>query len=503
MWNFMSKPSKDFKVAIIGTGFSGLTAAIKLIEAGITNFTIYEKAAAIGGVWRDNTYPGAGCDVPSHLYSLSFALKKDWSRVYSPQAEILEYMKDIVKKYKLEPYIRFNSEVTMAEFDENSGLWNFEVNNKEKLSANILFLALGPLRVLKFPKIPGTEDFKGHSFHSAQWDHEYSLKDKVVAVIGSGCSAAQFIPHVANEVKKLYSFVRSPKWLFPKDYFDRDYTEKEKWVLKHIPFAARFLRIWWYISMERLFPAVIKGSKLGEKMKGTLKRMMSWEISDKKLEEILIPTYPPFCSRAVLSPDYLSSLKRPNVEVVPTKIEKITEKGLQTVDGKVFEVDAIIYGTGFDMKNYLENLQVFGLQKQSLKSFWGDEPRGYKGLCVSGFPNLFVLLGINCGTVHNTALVMMEAQVGYAIKCVKKIIRSKLKYLDVKKPAMDDFYFHKIKEKAKNLVVSGDCRATYKDEHGTVFGLWPDWTFKYCIELRKPDFNDFNMVKFDLNKNKV
>ncbi len=421
------------EVAIIGSGFGGLCMAIRLRLAGIEDFVLLEKADEAGGCWRDNTYPGAACDVPSHLYSFSFEPKTDWSRRFAPQAEILGYLRHCADKYGIRRHLHLHTEVTGAEFDEAAGSWRLHVAGGRTLEARVLVSACGQLNRPAWAKLPGLERFEGKQFHSARWDHGYPLEGRTVAVIGTGASAIQFVPQLAPRVKQLFLYQRSAPYVLPKP--DRAYGRAAQALFSRLPAAQTVSRWWtyWYSESRVLAfdgPAWIRGL-----LERSFHRHLERCVPDPRLREALTPTDPIGCKRVLLSNDYYPALTRPNVEVVTEAIREVTPHGLVTADGRERQVDALIHGTGFQATGFLAPMRITGRGGRELNEAWREGAEAYLGVTVSGFPNLFLLYGPNTNLGHNSIVFMLESQVRYVLACLRVLRERNLRFLDVRPPA--------------------------------------------------------------------
>jgi cation diffusion facilitator CzcD-associated flavoprotein CzcO len=463
---------------------------VMLKRAGIDSFTMLEKADDIGGTWRDNTYPGAACDVPSHLYSFSFEPKPDWSRAFSPQQEIKEYLRYCVEKYDLARHIRFGAEVTGAEFDQAEGIWTVRIAGAEPIRARALVLGNGALSVPAYPDIPGLEDFEGTLFHSARWDHEFDLAGKHVAVIGTGASAIQFVPEIAPAAGKLDLFQRTPPWILPKP--DRPMRTTEKRLFRALPFLRWFYRAWIYWTLEvrvlgfTVDPRIMKfAEKLARRYLGSI-------VHDPALRAKLTPSYTMGCKRILMSNDYYQALVRPNVEVVTDGIERVTRDGIRTRDGQERKADAIICGTGFTASDYLAPIRLIGPGGRNLNDVLQQTPGSYLGITVSGFPNLFLLMGPNTGLGHNSMVFMIETQAGYALQAIETLRRQDLVSLDVRKSVQHAFS-ERLQERLQRSVWSSGCQSWYL-KNGRNATLWPGFTFAYWWHARKLRLADFEAV---------
>jgi cation diffusion facilitator CzcD-associated flavoprotein CzcO len=491
------KPQSDavprhVDILIVGSGFSGLCLAVRLRQSRQDSFLIIEKGVDIGGTWRDNRYPGCACDIPSHLYSLSFAPRNDWSRLYPSQPELRDYLSDIADQYELRSKIRFNAEMQNAKWDEAEALWHVTTNTGA-ITTRILVSAIGALHVPAYPKIPGIETFTGISFHSADWPNGLDLSGKRAAVIGTGASAVQFIPEIAPKVEKLYVFQRTPPWVMPK--FDRAIGPREKFLLRFLPGYRRAFRAWlyWYHELRALaFNGNQRLLKEAEKISRNHRRR---QIRDPSLRAKLTPDYRMGCKRILISNDYYPTLARPNVELVTENITGISGNEIVTDRDLRQAVDIIIYGTGFDVSGSLKRLSVTGRNGISLSKTWQTEVPSYYGICVSGFPNFFMLLGPNTGLGHNSVVIMIEGQVKYIMRCLNVMRRKHLKAIDVKPDAQTNFY-RKTQERLKLTVwQSGGCRSWYQDEKGQNVSIWPGFTFDYRWQTRNVVWSDYSVTR--------
>ncbi len=471
---------------IVGAGFSGLAAGIRLKRAGIDDFVILEKADRVGGTWRENTYPGAACDIPSHLYSYSFEPNPTWSRTYGTQAEILDYLERCATKYGLRPHLRFGMAVTAARFDEAAGVWHVTANN-ETVTARALLLGNGALHVPSLPEIPGLETFQGPTFHSARWNHDVDLEGKRVAVIGTGASAIQFVPRIAPRVSQLHVFQRTPPWIVPK--VDRAITKAEHWAFEHLPVTHWLRRSWLYWWFESRVIGFAYAPKVLETAERLVRRALERDVPDPALRAKLTPNYRLGCKRVLISNDYYPALQRSNVELVTDAIECVTPRGIRTVDGREREVDAIVLGTGFRVSEYLSSIQVVGRDGRELNHEWRTSLRNYLGITVSGFPNLFLLMGPNTGLGHNSMIFMIEAQARYAAKAIETMRARDLAFIDVR-PEAEHAFRAELSERMKSTVWMTGCTSWYQTPDGEVF-LWPGASVDYWRRTRSIDLDDY------------
>jgi len=483
--------SDEFPIVIVGSGFSGIAMGVLLRRAGIDSFTILEKAGDVGGTWRDNTYPGAACDVPSHLYCFSFEPKPDWSRAFSPQQEIWEYLRHCVAKYDLARHIRFHRKVTGAEFDERSGIWTVRIEGAEPMRARALVLGNGALHVPSYPEIPGRESFEGRLFHSAVWDHAFELAGKRVAVIGTGASAIQLVPEIAPAVEKLQVFQRTAPWVAPKPDHAISASRRERFRRFRPLHWLHRARLYW--TAELMAVGFVVNPRLLKLLESFLRRYLAHEVRDPALRAKLTPSYTLGCKRILLSNDYYAALQRSNVELVTEPIERITPKGVQTRGGVEHPADAIICATGFMVGDYLTNLRIVGRAGRSLDQAVQARAGSYLGITVHGFPNLFLLMGPNTGLGHNSMIFMIEAQARHALQAIQTVRSRKLAFLDVLESAQAEFTA-KLQRRMRRSVWSSGCHSWYMDADGYNGTLWPYFTFQYWWRTRRLALEDFELV---------
>ncbi len=480
-----------YQVIVLGAGMSGICMGIKLRQAGITNFLMLEKTEAVGGTWHDNTYPGACCDVASHLYSFSFEPKPDWSRAYAPQPEIREYFEHCVDKYQLRPHIRFNTAVASARLDEGAGEWILTLDGGEELACRALVSGLGQLNLPNIPDFPGRDSFGGAAFHSARWDHSVDLTGKRVAVIGNAASAIQFIPPVAEQAQQLYVYQRSANYLVPRN--DRAYSDNEKRRFRDHPWLLKLSRLRWFMRQEFFFfGAMFKGSLRHRLVNWISRRYLEETISDPALRAKLTPDYPLGCKRILVSDDYYQALASRPVEVVTSAIERIDEQGVVTADGIERPVDVIIYGTGFKATEFLAPLRIEGRGGRELSESWHDGAWAHRGVAVPGFPNLFMLYGPNTNLGHNSIIYMVEGQVGYVLRCIDKMLAHDIRLLDANSTVAHR-YDEQLQADLEKTVWGGECGSWYKNASGRITNNWPHGTLRFRWSMRQPDFSEFDM----------
>jgi len=480
------------KVAIIGAGFGGIAMAIRLQQHGIYDFIILEKGSDFGGTWRDNQYPGAACDVQSHLYSLSFAPKSNWSKRYAEAPEIFSYIQDLVTDYNLRAFCRLNTEVLAAHYQAERCLWQLQLQDQSILEAQFVIFASGPLHIPQIPHILGIEKFQGKVFHSAQWDHAYDLTGKNVASIGTGGSAIQYIPEIAPQCKHLYVMQRTAAWVIPRD--ERAYPNLEKKLFKKYDWFRKLHRTRLYWSNEsRVVPIVKPGiMKFTQKLAELL---IKYEVKNPELAKKLTPDYIMGCKRILVSNRYFPTFNRHNVELVTEKIQELTEHSIITQDGKERPIDCLIYGTGFitDPRIYMKNFQCTGLDGVELNEVWKQGAESYYGICVKDFPNLFQLLGPNTLLAHNSVIFMIEAQVEYILQLMQLVDRSQSDAIMVKDQAQDAFN-QQVQHMFEKTVWQSGCVSWYQQEGGKNFALWPTYTWKYWLKTKKPNAADYRLL---------
>ncbi|GAA0235467.1 NAD(P)/FAD-dependent oxidoreductase [Actinomadura nitritigenes] len=473
-------------VVIIGSGFGGIGMAIRLREAGVHDVVILEKADGLGGTWRDNTYPGAACDVPSHLYSFSFERKTDWTRRFPPQPEILDYLWHCARKYGLLGRIRFGTEVTEARFDEDAALWRVSTTTGE-LDARVLVSACGQLNRPALPPIEGRESFAGASFHSSRWDHGTDLRGKRVALVGTGASAIQIVPEIAKEAAELRLFQRSAPYVIEKP--DRPYRAWEKAVLRTVPGAYALSRARIYAMFESRALGFVKYPKLMGLMEKGFRKHLEEQVADPALRARLVPGYRMGCKRILLSDTYYPALNRPNVHLVTDPIERVTPSGIATAR-EHHDADVIVYATGFRSTDFLSPMKIVGRDGRELNEAWRDGAQAHLGITVSGFPNLFLLYGPYTNLGHNSIIYMLESQFRYVLGCVEALRRHGLDWIDVR-PDVQDAFTREMRERMRTTVWEAGCQSWYMTADGRVVNNWPGFTFAYRNATRRPDPRHF------------
>jgi cation diffusion facilitator CzcD-associated flavoprotein CzcO len=482
------------ETVIVGSGFAGLCSAIKLDEAGRHDYIVFERSAEVGGTWQANSYPGCACDVPSHLYSFSFAPNPDWRHAFSRQPQIFDYLKGIAAKYGLYPRIRLNTAMTGATWDNDTGRWRIETTTGS-LTADNLILGAGGLSDPSVPNIAGLEAFEGTTFHSATWDHDHDLSGERVAVIGTGASAIQFVPFVTQAAVHMTLFQRTAPWVLPRQ--DRPYRGFERWLNRRVPGLQRSIRVRMYAMREiwligfALKPSILK---LGERV---ALRFLAKQVPDPVLRAKLTPNFRLGCKRVLLSNDYYPALTQPNAEVVTDRIVEVLPKAIVTesADGERIEhpVDTIIFGTGFHVTDPPSASYVRGRDGRTLAEHWADTGMSaLHGMAIAGFPNLFMLVGPNTGLGHNSIVLMIEAQVGYLVDLLDKMQAADIGEVEPKRGVQDD-YNEGLQRKLERTVWStGGCQSWYLDANGRNTTLWPTFTFEFMRQLRHVDLGEFD-----------
>lgn len=467
------------RVIVIGAGPGGLCMAIKLQAAGY-DFVVLEKAPGVGGTWQHNRYPGAACDVQSALYSYSFAPKQDWSRPYATQPEILEYFNGIADRYELRPYIRFNTEVRAAKWDDAAGQWQVTTVDDEVLTADVVVSGIGMFNELNLPRFDGMASFGGEMFHTARWPADHSLAGQRVAVIGSAASAVQAIPEIAKEASQLTVFQRSANWVMPKD--DTPYTDEQLHRLRTDPVAAREQRFEIYKRVESFITFSNPGALKAAEVNGIANISV---VNDPELRRKLTPSVPYGCHRPLISNDYYPTFNLPHVELVTDRIERFTSHGIVTVDGVERSFDTVVLATGFHPTKYLSAVSVTGRGGVSIDAAWNDGAQAYLGITTAGFPNLFMLYGPN--TNNGSIIFMLECQVGYIMRQLEHLESEGLRWIDVKPDVMSAYNDSLQVDIGKVDVWQADCHGYYRAESGRIVTQWPHTMSEFRDRTAQPD----------------
>ncbi|TQN41117.1 cation diffusion facilitator CzcD-associated flavoprotein CzcO [Blastococcus colisei] len=483
----------EYTIAILGAGIGGLGMAAKLKKEGKSSFVVLEKADAVGGTWRENTYPGAACDVQSHLYWYSFDDQQpDWTRLYAQQPEIRQNVESFVERYDLAPHIRLNAEVNRAEWDHERGRWLIGTTAGEQIVAEVFVGAWGQLNRPSFKGIEGRESFRGASFHSAQWRHDVDLAGKRVAVVGNGASAVQIVPQIAGDVASLTVFQRSANYHVPR--MDRAYDQDERQLYRG---AARLLesREAFFAEHESWVGAMkLDANPVLDEFYRIARELLETQVPDAELREKLWPDYPLGCKRVLVADDYYPALMRDNVELVTERIAEVVPEGLRTRDGAVHELDVVIYATGFETLSFLGDLEITGRDGRSLRDVWHDGARAYLGTTVSGFPNLFLLYGPNTNLGHNSIILMLECQYDYVLQALRTRAETSAVALDVRREAMHRFN-DRLQETLRGTAFAGGCTSWYKTADGHITNNWSGSVGEYQEAMRTFRLDDYEVLQ--------
>ena len=472
----MSVGQDHARIVIVGAGFSGLGLAIRLKQQGTHDFTVLERDAEVGGVWNANTYPGCTCDIPSHLYSFSFAPNPGWSQTYSPQPEIREYLRRCADEFGIRPHLRTGVAVHGARWLEDEQLWELDTSDGP-LTARVLVSAMGPLTEPKMPDVPGLERFQGKLMHSARWDHGYELAGRRVASIGTGASAIQYVPRIAGDVERLYVFQRTAPWIMP--HGNRPIADWERDLYRRLPIAQRLVRAGVYASREMLVLGFAKQPRLMGLLERLARTHVQRQVSDPDLLRMVTPDYTIGCKRIVPSNHWYPTLALPNVELVAGGLAEVRERSVLDAAGVEREVDAIIMGTGYEVTDMPAAHQVRGRGGALLDDVWAGSPRAYLGCAVPGFPNFFMLLGPNTGLGHGSMVYMIESQIEHVRRAVAAMGRSGAATIEVRPEAHAAFNRDVDARLAGTVWDLGGCSSFYMDRNGRNATLWPDWTWRF------------------------
>jgi cation diffusion facilitator CzcD-associated flavoprotein CzcO len=479
------------RVAIIGAGFGGIGAAIALQRAGHTDFVVLERAAALGGTWRDNTYPGCTCDVPSHLYSFSFAPNPDWTHSFSRQPEIWDYLERVADHYGVRRRIRFGTTVTQARWDTSRAVWQIQTSRGD-LDADVLISAAGPLSEPSLPDIPGLAGFTGEVFHSARWNHDLDLAGKRVAVVGTGASAIQIVPEIQPKVRRLVLFQRTPAWVLPRR--DRPVSERKKWLYRHVPLTQRAARAGIYLSREALVGAFVKRPQMLRSAQRIALDNMARSIADPDLRAKLTPDYVMGCKRILLSNDYYPALAQPNVDVVAAGLAKVDGGTLTAQDGTAHDVGVIVFATGFHAVDMPIAGHIYGAAGVSLAQAWGGDMRALRGTTIPGFPNLCLVVGPNTGLGHTSLIHIIESQIRYITDYVATLDRTGAAALDARVAAQDRWCADIERRMASTVWTTGGCVSWYLNAAGRNPTLWPGSTLRFRRATRRVDPAEYDLV---------
>lgn len=479
--------NRSLRIAIAGSGFGGIGLAYWLKKAGIDNFTIYERASELGGVWRDNQYPGAACDVPSRFYSYSFEQDYRWSAPYGTQSEILQYLNHCAAKHGALEHIRFGAEITTASFDEAAGLWRLKTGDGEAIEAEIFVSAVGLFNKIAYPDIDGRDTYQGTQFHSARWDQNFDPAGKTIAVIGTGASAVQFVPAIQPAAGKLKIFQRTPQYV------------NRRMIPDHKPDGGtKLARRWQRLSIFRQFEKVIlrrASVEMTALAQAEFFAYLETQVPDAALRARLTPDYRFGCKRVLQSNDWYPALQKPNVEVITAPIKAISGTGVEMADGTSHPADAIIYGTGFTPTDFLAPMQITGLGGQSLVGAWAGGAEAYLGITVSGFPNFFMMYGPNTNTAASI-IFMLENQARYIVKCARELGRGPAQTMNLRGGVQRDFNADIQARIGETVLMDANCHSYFQDPSGKVTTQWPGHLLEYKRRTRRVQLSDyeFNQV---------
>ncbi|MFC9893933.1 flavin-containing monooxygenase [Nocardia sp. NPDC127579] len=484
-----NRPARHVKTIIIGSGFAGLGLAIRLSQQGRTDYLVLERGSDVGGTWRDNTYPGAACDVPSHLYSYSFALNPNWTRSFSKQGEIQRYIRGVAERYNVLDNHLFDCDVTSARWNNDTSQWEIE-SSKGRFTADTVVSAVGALCEPALPDIKGINEFEGEIFHSARWNHDADLSGKRVAIIGTGASAIQIVPAIADKVGHLDVYQRTAPWLLPR--MDRPYLAPERFAFKHIPGVQRLSRAAIYAARETQvvglakLPAIMQGFELLAKAK------LQLEIRDPELRKKVTPNFRIGCKRMLISNEYYPALSRDNVDVVTEGIKEVRAGSIVTQDGTEREIDALIVATGFHVTDSPIFETIAGKDGRTLSEVFDEiGQQGYKGSAIANFPNMFFLLGPNVGLGHTSMVFMIESQINYIADALSTVDRLGLRTVEVRREVQDTYNRELQRKLSKSVWNTGGCASWYLDKHGNNTTLWPDFTFEFRRLTKKFDVSAY------------
>ena len=484
-----ARTTEHHRVVIVGSGFSGIGAAIRLKGAGIDDFVILERANDLGGTWRDNSYPGCACDVPSHLYSFSFAPNPGWTRAFSPQPEIWAYLKNVATDHDVVRHIRFEHEMRSATWDDEASQWVLETT-QGTMTGDVLIAGTGALSDPAIPDVPGLGTFRGTTFHSATWNHDHDLSGERVAVIGTGASAIQFVPQIQPHVGRLLLFQRTPPWLMPRR--DHPYSARQRKLFKRLPLTRLAVRARIFLYFEsRVIPFVYRPQLMKIGQKAAVAHLHS-AVKDPVLRSKLRPSYALGCKRIILSDDYYPAVTQPNVDVITDGIAEVREHSVVTTDGVEHEVDTIIFGTGFHVTDPPIAGLVRGRDGKSLADVWSTGLEAHLGTTIAGFPNFFMMTGPNTGLGHNSMIRMIESQLTYIIDGLQQMERRGAQMVEVRRGAQTAYNTELQRRMEKTIWITGGCKSWYLDpRNGKNTSLWPGSTIEFRRRLRHFDTADY------------
>ena len=475
---------------IVGAGFGGLAAAIELRRHGFTDVTVLERAPGIGGTWHYNDYPGCACDVPSHLYSFSFAQRRHWSRICSPQAEILRYLEEVARDEGVADLVQHGVDVVACRWDDGSSQWTVSSADGRAWRADAVIIATGQLHQPAIPRLEGVEAFAGQSFHSARWDHDYDLAGKRVAVIGTGASAVQFVPEVAKRAGRLYVFQRTGNWFLPRR--NRAYPAVVKAGIRYMPGVQTFRRRFIYYYAETLTMMIRNPRTVGQVGRLRSALFMRWQLRDPEVRRKAWPRYTFGCKRVLFSSHFLPALQRPNVELVTSPIERLTRQGVVTADGAVREVDCVVWGTGFRATEFMFPMEITGAGGRTLREEWADGAHAHLGVCVPGFPSLFLVYGPNTNTSGGSIVFYEEAQAAYIRQALEAMSDRGAPAIAVRREV------EAASDREVQAAFAGTawtrCDSWYREDSGRIVANWPGYMTQYAERLRVLDPREYEFT---------
>ncbi|WP_405136265.1 flavin-containing monooxygenase [Nocardia sp. NBC_01388] len=479
-------------VAIIGCGFGGLAAAIELRRSGITDFTVFERASSVGGVWRENTYPGAACDVPSPIYSFSYALKPDWSALFGRCDEIKSYLQSVAADFGLVPHIRFDTEVIAATYDEAGGAWTLEFAHGPAQTFDVVIMATGQLSRPKMPQVEGIDSFEGPSFHSAQFDHDVDLTGKKVAVIGSGASAVQLVPAIADRVAELTVLQRSPNWVIGKSR--RVHGRFQVALLRHSSWLRAQHHNLLFLAYETRWPLVTRKVRpVRWAYEHIVKFKIRQHISDPAERRAALPGYQMLCNRLLLSNDWYPTLGRDHVHLVGSAVDKVTPTGILTADGTKVDADVLIWCTGFKASEFLAPIRITGRDNRDLREQWKHGAEAYLGMTTVGFPNMFMLFGPNTNSITNSIVFLLERQANYIRQAIEHKTSGRIASLEVRESVHSDFQVW-LQRSLDKTVFTDNCPGWYTNAEGRVTAMWPKSHLEYAWATRRFRPDEFDRI---------
>ena len=478
---------RGIRVVVVGAGIGGIAAAIELRRHGFDEVTVLERGSRLGGTWAYNRYPGCACDVPSHLYSFSFAQRRDWSRLCSPQQEILEYLTSVARGHDVDGLIVYGADVISCEWDDG---WTVSCADGRTWKADALVIASGQLHQPAVPRIEGFDEFAGHSFHSARWDHDYDLCDKRVAVIGTGASAVQFVPEIAKRAGRLYVFQRTGNWFLPRR--NRAYPRVVRAAIRYVPGVQALRRRFIYYYAESLTMMIRHPRTIGQIGRLRSALFMRWQLRDPVVRRKVWPHYTFGCKRVLFSSHFLPALQAANVELVTDAVRRFTPTGIVTADGAVRELDCVIWGTGFRTTEFMFPMEITGAGGRSLREEWAGGPHAHLGMSVPGFPSLFLMYGPNTNTSGGSIIFYEEAQAAYIRQALSAVRRRGGGVIEVRREVAQDSD-RELQGRFAGTAWT-QCNSWYRDDAGRIVTNWPGYMSDYAERVRELDPSEYEFA---------